>query len=333
MDQASTITMTASLTTDVNIQLAFELLPVVYLKNKDGSRFIHPKNTREKIPYFGLDGAIICVKYKGKIRGIRQNEGQMNNVVSIDLQTGNKNVNIKLARSRVQLTGANSDRMGENAFKVLCLHLNMIQQHINYIRSVSPDVRDRTIQWVLDNYDVEDYNLAVAQASIASTSTSEPDTSIDANLALFLLQFSETLSQEDFTTKINYLYKSIFEEGVNICSEDIDIMDCVISNSVYNYNIGREVSLIELTKHLDKKGFSVSFHNWNSTHLKLAIPIFDDDKSTPSESSGSSGKIRAHRFCLHRSGSCKQTSPTTYIEAVNARKMFMEGMADYVYVE
>jgi len=325
MDQASTITMTASLTTDVNIQLAFELLPVVYLKNKDGSRFIHPKNTREKIPYFGLDGAIICVKYKGKIRGIRQNEGQMNNVVSIDLQTGNKNVNIKLARSRVQLTGANSDKMGENAFNVLCLHLNTIQKHINYIRSISMEVRDKTIQWVIDNLDVEDYNLSVTEA--ANT------LGIDSNLALFLLQFSETLTQEEFVEKVNYIYKSIFEEGVNVCNEDVDIIDCVISNSVYNYNIGREVSLIELTKHLDKKGFSVSFHNWNSTHLKLAIPIFDDDKSTPSESSGSSGKIRAHRFCLHRSGSCKQTSPTSYIEAVNARKMFMEGMSDYVYVE
>ena len=66
MDQASTITMTASLTTDVNIQLAFELLPVVYLKNKDGSRFIHPKNTREKIPYFGLDVLLFVLNIKVK---------------------------------------------------------------------------------------------------------------------------------------------------------------------------------------------------------------------------------------------------------------------------
>ena len=249
----------------------------------------------------------------------------MNNVVSIDLQTGNKNVNIKLARSRVQLTGANSDKMGENAFNVLCLHLNMIQNHINYVRSIPMEIRDKTIQWVIDNLDTEDYNVSVNEAV--------NDLGIDSNLALFLLQFSETLTQEEFVTKVNYIYKSIFEEGSNICNENIDIIDCVISNSVYNYNIGREVSLIELTKHLDKKGFSVSFHNWNSTHLKLAIPIFDDDKSTPSESSGSSGKIRAHRFCLHRSGSCKQTSPTSYVEAVNARKMFMEGMSDYVYVE
>lgn len=324
MNQASTITMTATLTTEVNIPLCFDLLPVIQLKNRDGTPFVHPKNTRDKIPYFGVENAIICVKYKGQIRGIRQNEGQMNNVVSIDLQTGNKNVNIKLARSRVQLTGASSDKMGETAFKVLCGHLNMIQGHIDYVRLLSPETIENTVEFMLNNFDTLNYEL------ISSVKN------IDTRFALYLLQFKEMLTPEMFRNKVDKILNIVVADGQNVCKEQVDITDCIISNSVYNYNIGKEVSLIQLTKHLNKKGFNVSFHNWNSTHLKLAIPIFDDNSSLPSDESSKSGsstsssKIRAHRFCLHRSGSCKQTSPTSFEDAYNARMSFLNGISDYV---
>jgi 2C-methyl-D-erythritol 2,4-cyclodiphosphate synthase len=116
MDLASTITMTATLTSSINIKSVFEILPIVHPRNPDGTKFMHPKNTREKIPYFGVENIIVCVKYINKIRGIRQNKKHMNNVISVDLQVYNKNINLKLAKNNLQLTGATSDVMGRNSF-------------------------------------------------------------------------------------------------------------------------------------------------------------------------------------------------------------------------
>ena len=347
MNEASTITMTGLLTSNVNIQLAYELLPVLHPKNEDGSNYVHPKNTRNKIPYFGVEKAIVCVKYKGKIRGIRQNEGQMNNVASIDLQSGNKNVNIKLAKTKVQLTGANSDAMGKRAFEILCDHINMIQKYLEYIRSIDDELRQRTINWIIEKTNGERLNL------IDIKMIEENKEIIDASFASFLWQFADdynvgnaatpdeiNASKYYFYEKFKRLIEICYSREENICDTPVAISECNISNSVYNYSLNKEVSLIALTKHLYKKGFSVSFHNWNSTQLKVSIPIINDTMSetsdesensihTVSTSSASSKKIKAHRFTVHRKLSIKQTSPTSYEHALEARESFLAGVMDF----
>jgi hypothetical protein len=350
MNNASTITMTAGLTSNVNIQLAFELLSVLYPKNSDGTNFIHPKNTRNKIPFFGIENAIVCVKYKGKIRGIRQNEGQMNNVVSIDLQTYSKNVNIKLAKSKVQLTGASSDTMGKRSFEILCEHINMIQEKLTHIRFLNEELRQTTIKWVIEQTNQETLK-SIDMGLISSTEH------IDKIFAAFLWQFvddfggmSDDEAKYYYYEKFKRLIEIIYNVNENVSEGFLSITECNISNSVYNYRIGHdienpfqgyeytpgdEISLINLTKHLYRKGFSVSFHNWNSTHLKVSIPIIDDEASETSEESmetsatKNGNKIKAHRFTVHRKLSIKQTSPTNHQQAAEAREMFLSGLADF----
>jgi hypothetical protein len=341
--QASTITLTAILTANVDIQLAYELLPVIHPKNPDGSRFIHPINTRNKIPYFGVENAVVCVKYKGKIRGIRQNKGQMNNVASIDLQTGNKNVNIKLAKTRVQLTGANSEGMGEKSFKIICSHINLIQSHLHHIRCLSEELRQKTIAWVIQRSFVEknenEYDLKHIDMNDIQN-----ESEIDTIFATFLWNFCDDFDEApEYSEKLSRIIEICYNTELNICDGYVDITDCNVSNSVYNYNIGKEVSLIGLTRHLSAKGFSVSFHNWNSTQLKVSMPIFNDeisendsDEGTDSTgrtiaTSGTNGsnKIKAHRFTVHRKLSIKQTSPTCNAQAMEAKNLFLEGISDF----
>jgi hypothetical protein len=333
MNEASTITMTATLNANVDIKVAFEILPVIYPRNPDGTKFVHPKNTRNKIPYFGTENAIVCVKYKGNIRGIRQNEGQMNNVISVDLQTGHKNINLKLARTRVQLTGATSDIMGINSFEVLCSHLNMAQYHLNYIRSLPEKTRLTTIYWISDaTAPSEDgqiprlnYEFIEEQCKLIPN--------LDAQFATFLWQFSdEFIDYKEYNRKLRNVIEIIYnmKEHVILDSDNIGVSDCKISNSVYNYNIGLEVSLIELTKFLHKKGFNVQFHNWNSTHLKVSIPIMNEEEEEEETFSSSSGKIKAHRFSVHRGGgSIKQTSPSDSASAAEAREFLLKAISEF----
>lgn len=315
-NKASTVTMVASLNTTVNIEVLYDLFSVMYPRNPDGTRFFHPKNIRNKIPFFGIPNSIICVKYKGKIRGIRQNEGQMNNVVSIDLQVCNKNINLKLAKTNIQLTGATSYEMGEHAFKVLCAHVNMVNSNITHIRSIDADLRKKTISWVLEQVNSKE-TLPTMNLELI-----ENDKSIDKITASFIWQFTEDFdTHEPYVEKIERIKSFIENESLQITDSELGLENIRISNSVYNFNLGKEVSLIQLTKHLMNKGFSVEFHNWNATHLKISIPIEEEEESA---------KIKAHRFSVHKNFSIKQTSPSCYEQAIEARNLFLSGISDYI---
>jgi hypothetical protein len=339
---ASTITMITPIEGEVDLNAAYEALCILYPKTSDGSRFVHPEKTRNKIPYFGVPNVIVCIKYKGKVRGIRQNAGQMNNVVSIDLQCCDKNINLKLSRTGIQLTGASSEEMGNEAFAILCAHLNMIQSNIKIKNELSEDVKKLTVDWITSN------------PSLTMEDFQNPPTNVSKELVQILSgYFSEFDKYEDFCEKVHK-----FMNINHLCSDEVKPLVSNISNSVYNYTLGKEISLLKMTNHLYSKGFSVSFHNWNCTYLNVSIPIF---KSSPSPSSTSSNstietedsedeietedfkeetetvinkkpnKIKAHRFIIYRKGSIKQTSPTTYSEALDIRNTLLESISDFKF--
>jgi len=349
---ASTITMVTSIVGEVDLNAAYETLCILYPKNSDGTRFVHPQKTRDKIPYFGVSNVIVCIKYKGKVRGIRQNKGQMNNVVSIDLQCCNKNINLKLARTGIQLTGASSENMGLEAFEILCAHLNMIQSHIKVKNSIPEDQKKAVVDWITGN---PDFTIESFQ---------DPPKELNKDLIQFLsAYFLEFDNYPDFCEKI----KKVMEIN-HLCTENVKPSVYRISNSVYNYTLGKEISLLKMTNHLYGKGFNVSFHNWNSTYLNVSIPIFKSEstKLTPLSIASASSeeieensdddeeveneiletpkdlepeeeietkpvKIKAHRFIIYRKGSIKQTSPTSYNEALEIRNMLLESIADFKF--
>jgi hypothetical protein len=334
--KASTITMTTSLNISVNIELAYDLFSVLYPRNSDGSRFVHPKNIRNKIPYFGIPNSIICVKYKGKIRGIRQNEGQMNNVVSIDLQVCDKNINLKLAKTKIQLTGATTHEMGAHAFSVLCAHVNMIQGNLDYIRTLDENTCNDTISWVMQYiYEFYEINGSLPYLDI----TAFPN-NIDIRLASFIWQYIEDFDTfEPFQDKVQRVIDILNDHELNILDNNytLEPININISNSVYNFNMGKEVSLIQLSSHLMKKGFRCEFHNWNA-NLKVSIPIeseemeddIDDASGTLHTNSTGNTKVKAHRFSIHKNFSIKQTSPSCYEQAMEARDLFISGLVDYI---
>lgn len=344
MDKASTITMTASLSSSINIAIAFEILSVLVPYNPDGTRFIHPENTRNKIPFFGVENAIVCVKYKGKIRGIRQNVGQMNNVVSVDLQVCNKNINLKLARNRVQLTGATSEDMGKTSFEILCSHINMIQNHLDYIRKLNCNVKQYTMKWIIDTINKNNDNTINKISYEEIQKESENNEMLDFKFASFLYQFN--IEYEKFTDYYDKFSKIIEiclgTENVILEDNSVIVVNWKISNSVYNYSLDleeKDISLLGLSKFLYQKGFSVDYHPLISTHLKIVIPLdetnetdsfecFDDNNS--SSSSSSSNKIKTHRFSIHRGGvSIKQTSPSNSELASEARERLLSAIYEY----
>jgi hypothetical protein len=334
MQKASTITMTCDLSTTVNIELVFNLISILHPRNPDESRFIHPKNVRSKIPFFGIENAIVSAKYKGVSKGIRSGQNHMmNNVVSLDLNCMDKNINLKLARSKIQLTGATSYEMGEHAFNVLCAHINMIQTNLSHINELSSNgakfltLKKRTEEWVLETVKSKIGSgtaLRLPYIDMDAITAEKAHSGIDETYASFLWQYTDDFDDFDsFAKKVEWI--SNRDTSINVVESEVSASNINISNSVYNFRIGEEISLIQLTKHLIKKGLSVEFHNWNASHLKISIPVMEDGKNVLSNTN----KIKAHRFSVHRNDSVKQTSPTFYEDAISARQMFIDAIADY----
>lgn len=326
MQKASTITMTCDINTNVNIELVFNLISILHPRNPDESRFIHPKNIRSKIPFFGIENAIVSAKYKGTSKGIRSGQNHMmNNVVSLDLNCMGKNINLKLARAKIQLTGATSYEMGEYAFNVLCAHINMIQKNLTYISELDASIKKRTEEWVVEtvnNYDTQETSKRLPYIDIDKINTASDSNLIDATYGTFIWQYTDDFDDfAGFADKVKY----ISEINTSIAECEVSASNINISNSVYNFKIGEEISLIQLTKHLIKKGFSVEFHNWNASHLKVSIPVIENGKNVVSNTN----KLKAHRFSVHRNASIKQTSPTLYEVALEARQMFIDAVSDY----
>jgi hypothetical protein len=340
--EASTITMISLLKGFVEISAAYDLLCLIYPENPDGTRFVHPTKTRNKIPYFGVPNSIVCIKYKGAVRGIRQNEGQMNNVVSIDLQCCNKNINLKLARTKIQLTGASSEEMGNEAFKVLCAHLNMIQGHLDYKNSLSKEVQEATLEFFTNKEEINSEDFGILPENV------------DRRLSMFLYMYKSEF--DNYSHFIEKIRKVVTTE--TICSKDVQPIASRISNSVYNYTLGTEISLIKMANHLYAKGFSVSLHTWNCPYLNVSIPILREKTQashTPGSHSSSSSdesistiktsftegevseamgelendKIKVHRFIIYRGGSTKQTSPTCFKDALEARTVILDAIKDF----
>ena len=351
--QASTITMVSRISTVVNIELAYHFLSVMHPRNTDGSRFIHPKSTRDKIPFFGVNGAIVCLKYKGKIRGIRQNESQMNNVVSVDLQIHNKNVNIKLAKTNLQLTGASSEQMGNDAFSYICGHINMVQTHLNYAKSLNKETLEGTFNWLCETLSPSGLKTppgtpknAVLKPDIELLN--KAPSLIDKNFALFLWQYIDDFDNiEDFISKITSVMNVIRTPEQKLVTEEVRVLESRISNSVFNYAIKRRASLIALSKFLLNKGFSVGFHTWNSAQLKVTIPIIDEEEDMDEEGSNeldtstvsystygnnTKKKIRAHRFSVSGNDnmSVKMTSPSSYVDALEAQTLFLDSVYEFL---
>jgi hypothetical protein len=349
MSEASTITMVCSLAGEIDIGAACEILQVFHPLNPDGTKFYHPLKTRNKIPYFGIKNAIVCVKYKGAIRGIRQNKGQMNNVISIDLQCCNKNINIKLARQKMQLTGASSEAMGNEAFDAMCEIVNNLAVSLSYFSTLSEEVTRNTMKFL-----IEHTSNPLGLNTLKPLGKVKIPDNVDEMLLSFLNSYyDDCTNHSGFVDKIYRVMN--FKK---IADSKISVTHSRISNSVYNYSLGKEISLLSMTNHLYKKGFNVSFHNWCNTHLNVSIPVLNDKSYTPKSKSSTTSenslstihtehsedeevaeeenevqekeeKIKVHRFIIYRGGSIKQTSPTKYEDAIASKASLMKALEDF----
>ncbi|CAH6418863.1 Hypothetical protein POVN_LOCUS587 [uncultured virus] len=292
--QATNMVMVTILDGDTNISLPalYELLTIVKVDYTIGTK--HAGGSRVKIPYFGLEGILVSVRFNMKSRGIRNQGGQLRNVVSIDLQYAGKNIHLKVSSKKIALMGALTEQMGTGAFQMLLDHMHMVEGHWRHIRGLDQDARQAALRWLCETLlgtpveGSDAYTLKKFDDLGVTEAFANPPADVDKRAVTYLAMFaSEFTYYHEFVNKLN----TLFELTTSIYDRAPLMGPPKITNAVYNYSIGQRVSLIMLCRRLHELGYGVSYHNWHKAKaFRVMIPIeqkgnvvmeLDEDDGTP----------------------------------------------------
>lgn len=300
----STVTMVSSFDKTINPKDVAEYLPVVHLfHEKTGKRLKLDSGTRTSIKYYGIENIIISVCYKKTRRGMRT--GAMNNMVSLDIQHGGKNIHVKLSSTTITSVGTSGYQFGVDVFNLMIQHLNMLNQNINYIKNMNEETRNKNLEWIYDNCIDGKGNLINVKTFLKLISKEEwIDKKFAKSCCVYVDDF-EPNEIDEYRLKVkNFIEKTECYSGTLKC------MKPSIFNSVYHINIfknikNKRIPLHRLAPYLAEKNFVVEFHNWISEGVNVCFDI-EEEKSGVHHKE----KEYKHRFTIHERGTMRQCSPT-----------------------
>lgn len=333
--KVANIITVAYLDQELNLQTIFDLLTILPNNFKIGTKI--PGMNRETVPFFGINGAIVGLKYGKEMRGIDRPCGHLESLIGVDLQCFNKNINLKVSHNKIQLTGAKSEQMAIDATLLLLKHFDMLMSHYKHVKSLSNEVQINTIEWLISNLlYISENNLCVRSYDTAQDKFENLPPKLDIHmakwLAMYACEFQKINDGRAFIDKIYRVISHIRSETLPFTKVP-EMISYKICNGVYNFSLGKKISLIQASQAMIKEGYKVSYHNWSpGKKMKIAVSIENISESTspPDEDISSDEdtvsvtsedaifsdkKIKAHRFTINQSGSIRQMSPTSFTQA------------------
>ena len=144
----STIVVKGILSNKLDIVVLSKYLVISHKFDKDNNRIYLESGTRKGIEYFGPEGCLVFVGYREVKRGMRT--GAMNNMVSIDLQYGGKNIHIKLSKNSITSVGTNSLEAGKKAVTKILEHISNTKNFLEFSNNLDNNIKFKNIVWLLN---------------------------------------------------------------------------------------------------------------------------------------------------------------------------------------
>lgn len=324
----SNMVMVTKFKNEINLKAVSELLTIVPFDYKINTK----ANNREKIPYFGVERAIVSIKFNNINRGIRTSDESMSNILALDLQYYHKNIHIKLSKTNFVLLGLLDDEMGKNASKIIIKHIIMVEKLFQI------ENKEENIEWVLKILKKNEEEIYMYIDDEVEKALENIPEGLNYDFCKFLTMFTfDYNNYQLIKNKFYYIYSSNFISYRKIPR----IISNEIVNCVYNYNLNANISLLFLSLFLNKSGYLVQYNNWDEpNYMYIMIPLsIIRDINNKSEGDISQirmkgkNKIKAHRFRINRSGAIRQTSPVSVSEASKVRDMIINEIYNFFETE
>lgn len=330
-EQQTPTTMTLIFTLDgvINLPFAFEVLPITPV------HFDVPKRQRKKIdlPHLAVPGAILSMRYSGRTRGVvrSQKPTYFKNSITIDLCSEQKNISIKLTKSKIHMCGASSEIQGREGAQLLLDHLLRLQDEMDYI-SNSPGEILAVLCWIenlvkgeettrivqrlerVTQYDEKKrkyvrVNVLVSDGERTDYKINTPlnlnyDDCPNPRIAKFILAgIDEYKYYSELENKIEFI-----RNEVNIIDRPLQICDVIKVMVNFNYKLGFFVDRYSLGNNMPTEdGFFVSYDNCVDYSVKIKLPYAPD--KLEEKTVRKKNKVKCHCFLVYKSGVVTQTGP------------------------
>lgn len=331
------IVTVAYLDQELNLAMIYDLLTIIPFDYKIGTKV--PGMGRETVPFFGINNVIVGLRYGTQMRGIERTNGHLQSLIGVDIQCCNKNINLKVSRNKIQLTGSKSEAMAIEATTLLLKHLEMMIGHFNHVKSLSRDIQRTSLEWLMVTLiDTTRSCMKGYDETLESFSSLKESADVDKHMAIWLSMFACEYKKDG---QASVFVDKIFRIMSYICSEECpfikvpEMISYKICNGVYNFCLGKKISLIETSQGMIRLGYKVSYHNWSAgKKIKIAIPILEEsteaispleedseeeEVSTPLEAKEDpiflDKKLRAHRFTVNQSGNVRYFTNVSFHKA------------------
>lgn len=305
--------------TPFNLYDSFTSIPIV---KGDGEAII--KGKKIKIPYFGVEGIIVNIRYKKKSRGVRPKTTRSDNFVSVDFQIDQRNVHIKLSNYNALVMGVDSYDTALNAMNSFLKIIEMTNNNNNYLRSSLekiprlnslienmftdlPDCKDFINECVKHNIDVKLGLICLSHAYEANSYT-DYETSlrniIDCNLIKQINIRKSSVSNSGFNYRLNYSegeFKSDYNFVLNTLAVNINNIN---PTDIKITDENGEPVIVDM--------IIASHHNWYSKYVNVVIRIISE------------GGESLHRFNISEGGSIRQWSPSMITDSYTVYCLFVD---------
>lgn len=296
----TTLTSVANLEGEIENDNLFYLLPITYFS------YIVDSN---KIPTCDIKGAILSVRYKKMNRGFPKDKCFKNSIM-IDLSMGFKNVSLKLSNKKVQLCGATSEIMSEEAGRIIIAYVKRIQELLDLMHSNLTQTK-RTMDWVIQNTEkiiVHQGKKAVICYPPENFDVYKPfpfPKEINDTLARwFIPMMSDYVLHEDYKLHLKYLLtiKRV------IITEDVQMLPMEIKMKNSNYKIPFMIHRQKLYNLFKNIGNWIAIYDstWDTSVKLLRISNAQKSKIINLEEKFLD---QYHTFIIFSTGSVTQSGP------------------------
>lgn len=282
-----------------NIHEMIYLLPITRIKIKKPTRPVK----KIKLPWPGRPGIIMTAKLGDINRGIYRSitKGKWDNSIMIDISNSFKNINAKLSKSNIHMTGAKNIEMGEETAHLLIDEINKISNHLDIIRDnietayiVSQQILDEGSEHIVYSNSKEIY----IKFNVFNIDVHLDDDEIFSTIrGFFTSQLTDVRTYEEASRKLRW----IMNRG-EIISEPLTFLSIKREMVRYNFSLGFKVDQNALDEHFSEQGseFMVDYLPDIRSYVKIELECI---------SIRGEKDIKKHTFSIQPSGQTNYSCP------------------------
>ena len=312
--KSSTITIKATLTSEINVPTVANFLVINNRFDEDGKRIKKSSKSRAKIAYYGPEESIVSICYDKLRRGMRT--GAMNNMLQMDIQYSGINIHHKLSANAITIVGVPSVELAKKVSKVLTKHIVNLKKVLDYCSDIDKDDKITMINYIIEQIErYERKNKSFPRLRDLNKILDIPP-DMDHKFIKICLSYLDDYDSLQSTEEIPG-----YDEKLEMLTEKYTVMrtdklDCGkfdIFNSVYHIdspNKNFKISLHQLAIFLHTQAVNTEYHNWTSDGVNVCFDI-EEEK----EGINHADKDYKHRFIVQDNCKIRQCSPTSKEEA------------------